>query len=147
MAKIKEVNLIQTGGTIGMSRETGVLSVSSKAQNELTNVLAQIPNNRYTLVPVLMSGDSSDHPRSDLIDLGKTVLKHEKDSDGTIVAFGTDSMNITAATLALMGNEVYETPVVLVGSVRDFEDPRTDAPANAISGGVFTAHADASGVF
>ncbi len=150
MTKPKDtlVHLIQTGGTVGMSKNhAGTLAVDKNVQEGVVGVLNNIPFTRYVSVPSPISGDSSDHTRAGLIALGKTALSYAHHEGGIIVAHGTDTMNLAAATLALMGNEVWKYPLVLLGSMGALGKEGSDALPNAITAGMFAAYGDGSGIF
>lgn len=137
-----------TGGTIGSGKtEQGARDVDPTAQEGTFRLLNRIPFAQYKHFDVVMRDDSSAHPREHLIDLGKTCLTYANEGHGMVIEFGTDTMNLTAATLALMGNELWKYPVVLLGSMRGTDCPNSDAPINTITAGFFAAYADASGVF
>ncbi len=147
-AEKKLIHLVQTGGTIAMKKnEAGILDVDAGTQQSIVGLLQQIPGVTYTPVPVTMCGDSSDHPRHDLIDLGRTVLQHTGTGDGMIIMHGTDTMNLAMTTVQAMGVERIQYPIVFLGSMKDFSAENSDAPLNTITAGVFAAHGYVSGVF
>ncbi len=137
-----------TGGTIGSGvTGAGPRDVDPAAQDTLLTTLGQVPYTSYEAFPVRASGDSSDHPRVDILELGKTVVHYAGQKDGVIISYGTDTMNLAAPTLALMGNEMWRYPVVFLGSIKGPEKVGSDAPVNTLTAGIFAAHGDGSGVF
>jgi len=146
--KNRHVNLIQTGGTIGMKRsEDGTLSINSETQGTILEYLQRVPFVEYIPIESPMQGDSSEHTKKQIVELGQRVLEMSNERDASIIAYGTDTMNFAAATLALMGNEVYKTPVVFLGAIKDPLKLNSDAPKNAITAGLFAAYGNGSGVF
>ncbi len=146
--RTKQLLHIATGGTIGSGiTSSGVREVDVQAQSQTLQLLSKIPFTQYHSVQVQMRGDSSAHPRAHLLDLGRTALQYAGESDGIVIEHGTDTMNLSAATLALMGNEVWKTPVGFLGSIKGPEKKESDAPQNTLAMGFFAAFGDASGVF
>ena len=139
---------VVTGGTVGSGiNHQGVRDVDPQAQSFTRQLLERIPSTNYKPLSVAMRGDSSAHPRSHLLELSDVVVKHANQADGVIIEHGTDTMNLSAATLALAGNETLIVPVTFLGSIRGPEQKGSDAPENTITAGFFTAFGDASGVF
>lgn len=139
---------IATGGTIGSGiSSTGVRDVDQNAQQGTLELLQRIPFTKYESILVKMRGDSSAHPRIHLIDLADTILRCAPTGDGVIVEYGTDTMNLAAAVVALKGNETLKVPATFLGSIKGPEKQGSDAPANTITAGFFTAYGNGSGVF
>jgi L-asparaginase/Glu-tRNA(Gln) amidotransferase subunit D len=151
--RMRDIIRIPTGGTIGSGiREDGAREASAEAGDRNLEILKRIPQVRYHDVrvevgPYSMTRDSSAHPRGHLIQLGKVALQYANNHDGIIVEFGTDTMNLSAATLALMGNEVWTRPVTFAGAMKGSDAVGSDAPRNLITAGIFTAYSKCSGVF
>ncbi len=146
--KTKTVHYIPTGGTIGSATRTdGARDVDPTAQGTIVELLQRIPYIRYSPVPVQMRGDSSAHPRVHLLDLVGRALDHAPGGNGMVISYGTDTMNLTASTLALAGNEMWRYPVVVLGSIKGPEKKNSDALFNTITGGFFAAYGNGSGVF
>lgn len=144
----RNIFYVATGGTIGSAPHIqSYRDVDSTAQDHILAQLRTIPFTQYQPVSVRMNGDSSDHPRKDLLDLGNTALQYAGEKDGIIVSHGTDTMNLHAAALALMGNELWRYPVVFLGSVYGPEKRGSDAPINTLTAGIFAAYGDGSGIF
>ncbi|QQG38890.1 MAG: asparaginase [Candidatus Woesearchaeota archaeon] len=147
MARTKLIHHIVTGGTIGSkTTKRGVRDTNTEAQSKTLELLRRIPYTEYNPVKVQMSGDSSTHPRAHLVDLGRTALEHAEEGHGIIIEYGTDTMNLAAATLAIMGNERWVFPVTFLGSIKGPEKPDSDAPLNTITAGFFTRYSNTSGV-
>ncbi len=79
-------------------------------------------------------------------EIGKETANHlNKESDGVVIAHGTDTMGYTAAALSFMLKNLTK-PVVLVGSQRSSDRPSSDAALN-LTGAVSTAASELSGVY
>ena len=115
----KQIVHIATGGTIGSGvASSGVRDVDPQAQHQTLQLLQKIPFTQYTPASVQMKGDSSAHPRAHLLDLGKAALQYAEGVSGLVIEHGTDTMNLSTATLALMGNEMWKVPVGFLGSIK-----------------------------
>jgi len=143
----RHVYLLRLGGTIGSRSDSrGVRNMDAAALDSTTRLLDRIPFTQVYPLQFDLTDDSSKYPKSSIIDLGRALLTLEG-GDGVIIGHGTDTMERTAAMLALMGNERWRYPVTLLGSMKGPEVPGSDAPVNTITAGLFTAFGDASGVF
>ncbi len=141
------VYYIATGGTIGSGLTDKARDVDPAVQDKILRFISKIPATEYRSVNVKMKGDSSAHPREHLLDLGRAALKYAAEKDGILISYWTDTMNLAAGTLALMGNEMWRFPVTFLGSMKGLEKTDSDAPKNALAAAFFTAYGNASGVF
>ncbi len=144
--KRRLIHHIATGGTIGSGMTENARQTDSEAQKKNLGTLVSIPHTDYQSIDVLMGGDSSEHPRSHLIDLAKRTVAYADEGHGMVIEHGTDTMNIAAATLALAGNESWKYPVVFLGSMKGPDVEGSDAPINILTAGYFAAFGNASGV-
>lgn len=136
------------GGTIDSGiNGNGVREADPHAQSYARKMLARVPYTGWEDLPVRLKGDSSGHPRELQVELAHKVVTEVNQRDGAVVSLGTDTQNLTAAIIALHGNEVLRVPVVLLGSVLGPDREGSDAPGNTITAGFFAAYGDASGVF
>ena len=144
----RTIHHIDTGGTVGSAiNSDGARDADTESQRKNLDLLRRVPFTEYNQVDVTMRGDSSLHRRSLLTALAEQALQVANQGHGMVITHGTDTMNLTTATLALAGNEVWKYPVVLIGSIKGPEKPNSDAPYNIITGGFFASYGDASGVF
>ncbi len=146
--KPREVHYIPTGGTIGSTPTSNGRETSAAVEDEiLEHLRANVPCALFIPQRTVMRGDSSDHPRRHVIELGRTALEYADSGEGTVISHGTDTINLSAATLALMGNERWKSPVVFLGSMKGLDVKGSDAPANITTAGYFAAYGNGSGVF
>jgi len=144
--KCRLIYHIATGGTIGSGMTEDARQVDKEAQAQNLGTLASIPHTNYKHVEVIMSGDSSEHPRNHLVDLAEKAVACGNEGHGMVIEHGTDTMNLAATTLALAGNEIWKYPVVFLGSMKGPDREDSDAPTNTLTAGYFAAFGNASGV-
>jgi len=143
----RNIFYMETGGTIGMSGGEDGLNVNSESQNLVFDMVNKVPFVDYQKVPVNLDGDSSDHSREGLVEFGRTALEYADQKDGIVVSYGSDTSNLAAATLALMGVERWKYPLVLMASMKNPGDRDSDAFDNALTATIFAAYGNGSGVF
>ena len=127
------VTLIVTGGTI-ISRvdyKTGGVAPLESPEELLANVpeLTKIINLRKIIIPFRKASEDLDH--MDWQKLAAVIAKESNESEGFIIAHGTDTMHFTSAALSFMLKDVTK-PVVLVGSQRSGDRGSSDAWMNLI---------------
>ncbi len=139
---------IVAGGTVDSGiNSQGVREADPHAQSYARQMLMKIPYTDWEDLSVQLKGDSSNHPREQQVELAQRVVNEVSRNDGAVVSIGTDTQNLTAVIMALIGNEVLKVPVVLLGSMLGPDREGSDAPENTITAGFFAAYGDASGVF
>ncbi len=131
---MKTILLIFTGGTISMSYDK-VVSKSVVHDNHdelLKKVAAKIENVNlesiiYSLVP------SPSITPNDMLEIGKLIEKKfaTENISGVVITHGTDTLEETAYFLDLFLNE--KKPVVLTGSMRNFDEVGYDGFSNLVS--------------
>src|SRR3989338_6547823 len=137
-----------TGGTVGSGRRAdGARDVDPNALSSNQRVLRTVPFTKYVHVPVTMVGDSSLHAREQLLEFGRAMVHYAGEKDGSVASHGSDTLNLTAATLALMGNELWLYTCVLYASMKGPDKTNSDAPFNTFAAGFFAAYGNGSGVF
>ena len=121
--------LITTGGTIGMVADAdGTLRPAEEANDFLTAVPEL--GDRYDLrVVPLMNRDSSEFGPADWTRIVAAVAEAFSTCDGVVVTHGTDTLEYTAAAVAIsLGRSPTPCPVVLTGAMRSADHPQPDGP-------------------
>ena len=141
---MKNICIINTGGTIGMNRgasgyqpEKGFLAKQLATLPEL--IRPEMP--KYELVefdPVL---DSSDMMPSDWQAIAEIIFRRYNDFDGFVVLHGTDTMAYTSSALPFMLPGLDKT-VVITGSQIPLSEVRNDARENLITALMVAAEID-----
>ncbi|MEL7344254.1 MAG: asparaginase domain-containing protein, partial [Pseudomonadota bacterium] len=124
-----QVEIIHTGGTIGMVRgengfrpQAGLLEKSASDLFRARNISVNI----QLITPLI---DSANATPADWNRITQTVVEAAQNSDGVIVTHGTDTMGFAAAalTLALEGCPVA---VILTGAMVPLSEPGSDGLGN-----------------
>ena len=132
---MKNICIINTGGTIGMNRGA---KGYQPGKGFLAEQLASLPElarpemPKYELIefdPVL---DSSDMMPNDWQAIAEIIYRRYDDFDGFVVLHGTDTMAYTASALPFMLPGLGKT-VVITGSQIPLSEVRNDARENLIT--------------
>lgn len=130
---MKKINLIQTGGTIAMSRSEGITSLDpEKWSQTLYREIPELVTIAEIHMDQLFLEDSSDVNLSHWESLSQHIVKHQSEFDGFVILHGTDTMAYTASALSfsLLG---LEKPVILTGSQVPMSMLRSDAKRNLVN--------------
>jgi L-asparaginase len=128
---VKNVLILHTGGTLGMSsRRPAALAPDTYAQEILSRV-PELAALAAVETRILCNLDSSDVGPDEWSALADEIAAARAGHDGVVVIHGTDTMAYTAAALsfALAG---LDRPVVLTGSQRPLGEIRSDARRNLV---------------
>ena len=140
------IAILHTGGTIASKVDYSTGGVSAKfSASDLVAMfpeLQEIANIETHLVENMMSEDMGfeDHQK-----IAEAVKEYSPKVDGIIIGHGTDTLGITAASLAFMFEE-SSVPVILVGSQRSSDRGSTDAVQNLICAAEFIKQTDFVGI-
>jgi L-asparaginase len=130
------VELIHTGGTLGMSR--GDDGIFRPHEGNLASLLARMPEFEHPSLPTYRLTefsellDSSNMTPGDWLRIAHHVASVAQDCDGFVVIHGTDTMAYTASALSFM-LEGLDRPVVVTGSQIPLAEPRNDARENLLT--------------
>lgn len=134
MAKIPQILLIYTGGTIGMVKDykTGALRTFN-----FDKLLKHIPeinllNCSISSISFDQPIDSSNMNTKNWIDLSEIIEENYKVYDGFVVLHGSDTMSYTASAISFMFENLSK-PIIFTGSQLPIGDLRTDAKENLIT--------------
>lgn len=134
MAKIPDILLIYTGGTIGMVKdfETGALKTFNF--DELLKHIPEIKHLNCTIDSISFENpiDSSNMSPENWILIAEIIEKNYENFDGFVVLHGSDTMSFTASAISFMFENLTK-PVIFTGSQLPIGDLRTDAKENLIT--------------
>ncbi|MCD2191185.1 asparaginase [Actinomycetospora soli] len=126
--------LLATGGTIATRATADGRAVSATAAD-----LLAASGTDLDVTPVDTAGRLSFAAGlDDLAALARTVREACADHDGVVLTHGTDTLEETAALLALTHDG--RTPVTITGAQRPFDDPAPDGPGNLAAALRWAAH-------
>ncbi len=122
-----KIAVVFTGGTIASKAEGGVLSPSASQNYELLRGLPKDVETEVFTPYFSLSEQLDGELLTKLISCVGEILA--KDFDGIIVTHGTDTLQYSAAALALAFGRA-DVPIVLVSSNYILSDPRSNGRAN-----------------
>ena len=132
---MKQILIINTGGTIGMSRgPNGFRPVPGYLQSQLE----RMPELEHESMPRLTVHeyepviDSSNMRTSDWNRLARDIQSNYESFDGFVILHGTDTMAYTSSALAFQLPQLGK-PVILTGSQLPLGEIRNDARENLIT--------------
>jgi L-asparaginase len=140
---VTRLALLATGGTIATRATVAGRAVSVDAAELLATVpdVAGADGDRvgFEVTTLDVAGLLSFAAGlDDLAALAVTVREVAAEHDGVVVTHGTDTLEETAALLALTHDGA--TPVTITGAQRPFDDPAPDGPANLAAALHWAAH-------
>ena len=135
VANNERILVIYTGGTIGMQLHAQGLAPSGNFASRMAGALAQLPLAQqqalpaYEVISYSTLIDSSAASPLTWQQLARDINDQLTSYAGFVIIHGTDTLSWTAASLAyqLQG---LDRPVVVTGSMRPLEAPKSDALAN-----------------
>ncbi len=124
------VSILSTGGTIAsrVDYHTGAVNPALSAE-DLYTVVPELGDLANIRAEVLFSLLSEDIQPSHWSVLAKRVAEHLSESEGVVVAHGTDTLGYTSAALSFALQDL-PSPVVLTGAQRSSDRPSSDAALN-----------------
>ncbi|WP_252109200.1 MULTISPECIES: asparaginase [unclassified Halomonas] len=132
----ERVLVIYTGGTIGMHASAAGLAPGSGFETRLARALETLSIDQQSQLPAFEVEslepliDSSAATPLTWQRIGALIAERFADYRGFVVLHGTDTLSLTASSLAyqLQG---LDRPVVVTGAMQPLEAPNSDALANA----------------
>ena len=132
---MKNILIIYTGGTIGMTKtKNGYAPKAGYFKSLLESIPALYKDgmpkwNLYEMLPLL---DSSNMTVNEWNKIGNLIYDNYDEYDGFVILHGTDTMAYTASALSFM-LENLSKPVILTGSQIPLFELRSDGADNIIT--------------
>lgn len=130
---MKNILLIQTGGTIAMNAKANGVDLDAEAWPKV--LYREIPELNDIASMSVMSQffeDSSDLNASHWIELAETIEKNYSLYDGFVILHGTDTMAYSASALSFALRNLNK-PVIFTGSQLPLSSIRSDARRNLVN--------------
>lgn len=138
---MKNILLINTGGTIAMSEDQTTGKVSPSSQNPLNSQSSTFSQFADITVVDLFNLPSPHMTEHNMFELSQYIQSQAPFYDGIVITHGTDTLEETAYFLELTLD--LEIPVVLTGAMRSSNEMGSDGLPNLRSS-IFVATADDS---
>lgn len=130
---MKNILLIQTGGTIAMSAQGDGVELDPDAWSDtLVERVPQLGELAQIQTMPLFFEDSSDLNHTHWIQLAECIFNHYDEFDGFVVLHGTDTMAYTTSALSYALQNLSK-PVIFTGSQVPLSSIRSDARRNLIN--------------
>ncbi|MEX2364043.1 MAG: asparaginase [Balneolaceae bacterium] len=130
---MKNILLIQTGGTVAMSAKGSGVELNPDAWAKV--LYAEIPElsdiAQIKTLPLFFE-DSSDLSAPHWIELAGCIEQHYEDYDGFVILHGTDTMAYSASALSFALKNLAK-PVIFTGSQLPMSSIRSDARRNLVN--------------
>jgi L-asparaginase len=129
------VQIIHTGGTLGMAHADGVWAPRSGHLRALLEGLPELHHPdlpEWRLVEFDELLDSSNVGPVEWRSIAQAIQRRNAACSGFVIVHGTDTMAYTAAALSFM-LQGLDKPVIVTGSQLPLEHPRTDARENLVT--------------
>ena len=145
-ARMKNIAIIATGGTISGTSESANEAKYTSAKITVDSIIASVPNisklANIKSEQLLQIGSENMNDEA-WIKIAKKVdeLVNKKDVDGIVVIHGTDTIEETAYFLNLVIRN--KKPIILVGSMRPSTSISADGPLNLYNAVAVAASDDA----
>ncbi len=133
-AKIPNILLIYTGGTIGMVKDYKTNSLKAFNFNEIRDRIPELHLLDCTIQTISFDNpiDSSNMDPEHWVRIANIIEQNYETIDGFVVLSGTDTMSYTASAISFMFENLSK-PVIFTGSQLPIGDLRTDAKENLIT--------------
>ena len=130
---MKNILLIQTGGTIAMSAKGDGVELAPQIWSKtLSTRIPELEKLAHIETYPLFFEDSTDLNHTHWIQLATCIYTHYKEYDGFVILHGTDTMAYTASALSYAFKNLQK-PVILTGSQVPLSSIRSDARRNLIN--------------
>ncbi|PWN07206.1 asparaginase [Rhodohalobacter mucosus] len=130
---MKNILLLQTGGTIAMHIDQGESELNPDRWGELLcREIPELEDIARIEIRKVFFEDSSDINHTHWATLCRTIADHYENYDGFVVLHGTDTMAYTASALSF-GLQGLTKPVIMTGSQVPMSNIRSDARRNLVN--------------
>lgn len=130
---MKNILLLQTGGTIAMHIDRGETELNPDRWGELLcREIPELEGIARIEIRKAFFEDSSDINHTHWTTLCRTIADHYEEYDGFVILHGTDTMAYTASALSF-GLQDLSKPVILTGSQVPMSSIRSDARRNLVN--------------
>jgi L-asparaginase len=131
--KPRNILVIYTGGTFGMSETLEIEKLSSQAlQSGLEQGVPEMSRIANCEVEVAFNTDSCQMGMSHWVDLARRISRRSGEFDGVVVLHGTDTLAYTAVALSYLLSP-SPIPIVLTGAQKPLSSLRNDARTNLLT--------------
>ena len=132
---MRRILLINTGGTIGMTKSDRGYIPDAEKLHENLNKMPELSNFEicdWDIIDMEPLLDSSNMTVDDWNNIGGMIERHYDTYDGFVILHGTDTMAYTASALSFMLENLGK-PVVITGSQIPICEIRSDGKDNIIA--------------
>jgi L-asparaginase len=131
--KSKNILVLYTGGTFGMSESLEIENLSAEAlQSRLERGVPEMTRIAQCEVEVAFNTDSCQMGLGHWLELARRIQRRSNDFDGVVVLHGTDTLAYTAAALSYLLSP-SRIPVVVTGAQKPLSSLRNDARSNLLT--------------
>lgn len=130
---MKNILLIQTGGTIAMDSDEGQPTLNAQSwTSRLYQAIPELSDIAEIESKQLFFADSSDINKKHWSKLASFIQQNYQNYDGFVVLHGTDTMAYTASALSFALQQLNK-PIIFTGSQVPMSNIRSDAPRNLVN--------------
>ncbi len=133
-AKIPNILLIYTGGTIGMVKDYKTNALKAFDFDQIKKKIPEL-NLLDCIIHTISFEDPIDSSNMSpyyWVKIAEIIEEYYKETDGFVVLSGTDTMSYTASAISFMFENLNK-PIIFTGSQLPIGDLRTDAKENLIT--------------
>jgi L-asparaginase len=133
-AKIPNILLIYTGGTIGMVKDYKTNALKAFDFDQIKKKIPELNLLDCFIQTISFENpiDSSNMSPYYWVKIAEIIEEHYNDTEGFVVLSGTDTMSYTASAISFMFENLNK-PIIFTGSQLPIGDLRTDAKENLIT--------------
>jgi len=130
---MKRLAILTTGGTIAMRADAGGPAQIALGASDIAAAAPRLAELADLSPTAVLSKPSASFTLRDLASISRAV-EAASGADGIVVTHGTDTLEETAFLLQLTAS--HQTPVVMTGAMRRFDQPGAEGAANLEAAGL-----------